>query len=391
LYFQVLDAKKECKSIFYEGKLADNLTTDMTHTWSYSPHFKVPVPYFADVWSLGLSLDDACPEELKADWTEINLKAKCFLKTFQTSKINLDHNCLFDLLPESFLVDFYSLRNEITKHVFESYPKPKNYNFLNDLCEMIYAIARRELNVKFENLNLADDKTREAFGKIKDVGRSVEYTPWVSATGRLSTKPNSFPILNLNKQLRACLEPQNDLFVEMDYNAAELRVLFALLGQDQPLDDVHTWISKNIFLDKLTRDETKKKVFSWLYNPKARNKKLNGFLNRDEILNKYYIDGSVHTPYSRSIAVDEARAVNYTIQSTASDLFLTSAIKIDKMLKNKQSHVAFCVHDSLVLDMSHEDKECLDELISEFSKTKFGDFKTNISLGKNFGSMKRIR
>jgi hypothetical protein len=391
LYFQVLDSKKECNNVFYEGGLVDIKTEAMTHTWSYSPHYQNTKPYFADIWSLGLSLDAACPEQLKADWKEINLKARCFLKTLQTSKIDLNHNCLFDLLPESFLIDFYSLRNGITKHIFENLEKPKNYDFLTDLCEMIYGISQRELNVSFDNLNWADDKTREAFGKIKEARRNIEYTPWVTATGRLSTKPHSFPILNLNKQLRAYLVPENDLFVELDYNAAELRVLFALLDQPQPPDDVHSWIAENLFLNKFSRDETKKKVFSWLYNPKARNKKLNDFLARDKILNKYYIDGAAHTPYNRVIPVDEARAVNYTIQSTASDLFLTSAIKINKMLKNKQSHVAFCVHDSLVLDMSHGDKSLLDELISVFSETKFGEFKVNVSIGKNFGSMKRIK
>ena len=30
----------------------------------------------------------------------------------------------------------------------------------------------------------------------------------------------------------------------------------------------------------------------------------------------------------------------------------------------------------------------LNNLAEQFSKTKFGDFKTNISIGKNYGSMK---
>jgi len=49
------------------------------------------------------------------------------------------------------------------------------------------------------------------------------------------------------------------------------------------------------------------------------------------------------------------------------------------------------VHDSLVLDVSIEDKAMLNNLAEQFSKTKFGDFKTNISIGKNYGSMKRVK
>ena len=99
----------------------------------------------------------------------------------------------------------------------------------------------------------------------------------------------------------------------------------------------------------------------------------------------------VSTPYGRDIEVDEEKAVNYTIQSTTSDLFLTSAMKIDKILKDKKSKIAFCVHDSLVLDMCHEERHMLNEIIEIFSATKFGDFKVNVSLGKSFGSMKKVK
>ena len=198
-------------------------------------------------------------------------------------------------------------------------------------------------------------------------------------------------ILNLNKELRSAIVPTNDAFVELDYNAAELRVMLALLGQAQPKEDIHDWISKNIFDSKYDRDTTKKKVFAWLYNPKAKNKKLNEYLDRAKILEKFYEDSIVSTPYGRDIEVDEEKAVNYIIQSTTSDLFLTSAMKVDKMLEDKKSKIAFCVHDSLVLDVCHKEKDLINEIIEKFSGTKFADFKVNVSLGKNFGAMKKVR
>ena len=260
-----------------------------------------------------------------------------------------------------------------------------------DLTALINKISSTPLNIKFENLDFTNEKVRSNLGKIKNASSYISYSPWSTATGRLTTLPNSFPILNLNKELRSVILPQNDIFVELDYNAAELRVLFALLGQDQPKEDVHQWISENVFNSKLDRGETKKKVFAWLYNPKARNKKLNNYLNRDKVLEKFYHDGAIKTPYERDIEVDKEKAVNYIIQSTASDLFLTSAIKVDNMLKAKKSKVAFCIHDSLVLDMCRDEKDMIEELIEEFSKTKFGAFKTNVSLGKHFGAMRKIR
>ncbi len=392
MYFQILDDKRRCGSVYYEGALFDKVDHQkMTHTWSYSPHLDSRTVELASVWCSGQSLDAVCPEELKEEWALINKRAKAFLNSFKISKINLSDVCLFDLLPEGFLLEFYGLKNKITEFVFENYEKPKNYDFMCDLTALISTIKSQSLNIKFENLDFADEKVRSNIGKIKNVLPHVSYSPWTTATGRLATHPNSFPILNLNKELRSAILPQNDVFVELDYNAAELRVLFALLGQPQPEEDVHQWISENIFNSKLDRDETKKKVFAWLYNPKARNKKLNSYLDRDKILEKFYHNGTVETLYDRNISVEQDKAVNYTIQSTASDLFLTSAIKVDKMLKNKKSRIAFCIHDSLVLDMCREEKHVLEGLIEEFSKTKFGVFKTNVSMGRHFGAMRKIR
>tara|TARA_B100002019_G_C21099285_1_gene512675 strand:- start:610 stop:813 length:204 start_codon:yes stop_codon:yes gene_type:complete len=65
-------------------------------------------------------------------------------------------------------------------------------------------------------------------------------------------------------------------------------------------------------------------------------------------------------------------------------------IKIDKFLKNRKSFVSFCVHDSLVLDIVKEDKDIITELVSIFSNTKLGQFKTNISIGLDYGNMKRL-
>ena len=108
------------------------------------------------------------------------------------------------------------------------------------------------------------------------------------------------------------------------------------------------------------------------------------------IYNQYYVNGSVVTPYDRTIEVDDSKALNYLIQSTSSDMFLTSAIKVNKLLQDKKSFISFCIHDSLVLDLSLEDRELLTNINKIFSSTRFGDIRTNLSIGKDFGQMKRV-
>jgi hypothetical protein len=342
---------------------------------------------YAQIWCNGKSLVEVCPDDLKERLVILNKKAKMYLRTFHNAKINLQDVCFYDLVPEKFLLDFYEVKNEITRFVFENYQKPKNYEFLKDLLFFLKRIEERDLNL---DLDFSKLDANNGILKLDSCNTKILYNPWGTVTGRLTTDKSSFPILTLNKNLRGCIKPQNDAFVELDFNAAELRVLLGLLGEKQPDEDIHAWLGKNVFNDKFSREEVKKKVFAWLYNPNAKNKKLNEFLNRDKLYERYFHNDCVLTPFYRIIPVEKEKAVNYLIQSTSSDMLLTSAIKVDKLLQNKKSFVSFCIHDSVVIDLSFEDRDMIESLKDKFSETAFGELKTNLSLGKDFGSMTKI-
>ena len=368
----------------------DYQTSSLTHTWAPSSLLENLDIQYAHVWCGGKTLAEVCPEDLSNRWQNVNKKAMAYLKSFHATKINLEDVCFYDLVPEKFLMDFYGIKNEITSHVFKTYKKPKNHDFLRDLIFFIKKIQGRQVNVEVSDADYSSSSARNAISKIKNKNRKILYNPWKAVTGRLTTETNSFPILTLNKDLRGLIKPHNDVFVELDFNSAELRVLLGLLGQQQPSQDIHSWIAKEVFKNKYEREEVKKKVFAWLYNPNAKNKKLNEFLNRDQIYETYFLNDRVVTPYHRNISVKKDKAVNYLIQSTASDMLLTAAMRIDNILKNRKSFVSFCIHDSVILDMSADDKELISSIQTAFSKTMFGDLKTNLSMGKNFGEMRRL-
>ena len=389
MIFQLLDTKHECYKIFCADELHDDYSDEvLTHTWAPSPSLADKEVEYAQIWSGGKTLADLCPEKSKHRFENLNERAKVFLKTFFNARINLDDVCFYDCVPEKFLLDYFSLKNEIAADVFENYKKPLNHDFMRDLIFFVDRISNQTLNIDTSDLDMSDEKT--GVQKISLDKNKVVYNPWGTVTGRLTTQKNSFPILTLNKNLRKCLKPQNDVFLELDYNASELRVLLGLLDQAQPEEDLHSWLAKEVFDDKYTREEVKKKVFAWLYNPASKNKRLNAFFDRQAVLEKYYDGHKVVTPYDRTVDVDEEKALNYLIQSSSSDMMLTAAMKLDKILSNKKSFVAFCIHDSIVLDIAAEDKELVENMREEFSKTRFGNFKTNMSLGLNFGDMKRI-
>ena len=78
------------------------------------------------------------------------------------------------------------------------------------------------------------------------------------------------------------------------------------------------------------------------------------------------------------------------IQSTTSDLVLAKAVEIHDYLKEKESRIAFMLHDSIIIDLKHEERQMISDLMKIFSSTPFGNYKTNVTLGKNFGDMKEL-
>jgi DNA polymerase I-like protein with 3'-5' exonuclease and polymerase domains len=103
------------------------------------------------------------------------------------------------------------------------------------------------------------------------------------------------------------------------------------------------------------------------------------------VVKKYFNGGQVTTFFDRVIESDEHHALNYILQSTAADLFFKQMIKVWKMLEGRESRIAFCMHDSLVIDYCEKDSDVLKELKQTFSNTDLGSFVVNVSAGKNYG------
>jgi len=388
MLFQVLDNKNGCVNFYCDGSFEEQVAEKYNMTWKQNKVVGDRNVDYAQIYALGQELDDACPEHLKVDWLAIQAKMHNFYISFQIAKLNLDDVCFYDLLPQKFLIKYCNLKNDICKWVFENYEKPENYDLIKNIVEFVANIESRELNLNWDKIDPTNVKSRAILKKKAFMSKTVRYDPWKTKTGRLATTFNSFPILTMNKESRAIIEPQNDLFLELDYNSAELRVAFGLLGMDQPTIDIHDWILETVFNNKISREKSKEKTFAWLYNMKASNKKLEKIFDKQKILDYCYDGQSIKTLYNRKIAVEERKALNYVIQSTTSDLVLKQAIKISKLLE--KSFIAFIIHDSIVIDVDQAEKNKLNEIIEIFSDTDFGKFKTNISLGKDFGNMRKI-
>tara|TARA_B100000925_G_scaffold291797_1_gene281492 strand:- start:551 stop:1738 length:1188 start_codon:yes stop_codon:yes gene_type:complete len=393
LQFQTLDDKKECVGIYQNGQLSFNqpLSYSLSRTWSYSAFLDDKNIEYARLYCGGKTLDEVCPEALQDRWQAVKKKLEAFLKSFSTARVSLDQNCFYDLVPEKFLLEFCYVKDMICDYVFETYDKPENYEYMLNLTKEIDRIKYQRMNINSSNLLLQKQKHRRFAKKLSSIIPYCKFNIRGTKTGRLTTLKNSFPILTLDKDLRSVIEPQNDFFIELDFNAAELRTLLSLSGKTQPDIDLHEWNIKNVFNQSISRDEAKKKIFAWLYNPESYDRMCEHAYSRDFIVSHYYSKGLVVNYFNREIESEKRTALNYIIQSTCAENVLRQMIKLSNYLKQSKSFVAFPIHDSVVIDFSIEDKDKIKEMVNIFSETELGKFLVNVSAGKNFGSLQEIK
>ena len=166
--------------------------------------------------------------------------------------------------------------------------------------------------------------------------------------------------------------------------------MLGLSGIPQPPGDIHQWNIQHIYDNKMDRPKAKQKIFEWLYSDKQ-NKKAEAFYDKNLVKEKYWDGSDIHTEFGRDIkGVDNHHALSYIVQSTTSDLVLNKAVEIHEWLREKESAIAFMMHDSIVIDLKYEERQMIPELMKIFGTTPFGDYKVNVALGENFGDMKDL-
>jgi hypothetical protein len=393
LYFQSLDDKTECVGIYADGQLIfDNISDDLTRTWRHTGTLSNEQVEYAWIRCNGQSLSEVCPEELAPTLARVQSRFKAYLQSFRIAKIDLRELCFFDLVPQDFLLEFCEIKNKITKHVFENYDKPENYEHIAAVHRLLHKFKFKELNVNNQGCRSLFSATtdRTKIQKILTGSRYIDYNLFGTVTGRLTTCPDSLPILTMKKEYRKLIKPHNDWLLSLDYNGAELRTVLALDGQEQPDWDIHQWNAKNVFAGLVSRNEAKEQFFAWLYNPESEVIKSERY-NRQKTLSAYYDGNTIETPMGRKIKVDERRAFNYLVQSTTADIVLDRAVQLDKFLKDKKSYVSHIVHDEIVIDLANSERDLVPQIKDIFENNKLDKFPCNLTAGKNYYELQDLQ
>ena len=395
MIFQSVDDKKECVGIYCNSEyIFDNIDfTKLTKTWKHTAtsleHDQIQ---YAWLRVKGRTLEEVCPDNLKEEWTQCSDRMNAFFKSIKTAKVDLNENCIFQIIPPPKFSRFLEIKNRITEHVFSNYDKPAEYDHLKNTVEMLEHIRSRTVIIDISSLkkDSYSEKNRTLLKNMKKTRRQVSYNLFGTKTGRLTVHKGHFPVLTMDRAHRKYVKPSNDAFVEIDFNGAEIRTLLALLGKEQPQVDIHDWNIQNVYSGSLSRDDAKKRFFAWLYNPSSKDSSCSAVYDRESVKKKFWDGEKVTTPFHRQIPSDEYHSVNYVLQSTSNDVCLEQAKKVFDFLKDKKSDIAFLMHDSIILDYSASDSSHMKDIIEMFGNTRFGKYVTNVKMGRNFGDLREL-
>ena len=401
MIFETLDSKEGCVGIYADDSLVFDralFPKDLTGTWAPT-HFSAPLGVeYASLYIQGEKVEDIIPEYLLDDWQDAMGKLRSFDRSFNIAQIDKAQHCFYDIVPTRFLRDYCDVRTRITEYVLENIDRPARYPFYHHVALLLYKISQQPIELDERILRSLGHTTshRNYVQKMLGSAAGVHYNQFGTRTGRLTTTAKSFPILTLPRTLRGAVRCKNDYFVELDFNGAEIRTLLGLLEKPQPHGDIHQFHLDHVFPSGLAREEVKTAFFAWLYGSKtgvspSTEKALQDFYDKEHLLAHHWAEGTVTTHYGKIINdVSAHHALNYIVQSTAAELLLKQALKINHLFEKRAAHsfIAFLIHDSVVLDFAKEDEHLLDGILRLFSSTNFGTFGINIKRGTTLGNLK---
>lgn len=365
--FITLEARQNSKVLYENNHLLVNCHPKSTdRTWSFNNFSDNHGTTIAQLLAECQDIANCAPEKLREKHAEISAKIRTSLQTFKTVGMSTKGHALTDTVPKWQLLELGSVSSDIVDHVCDTTPKQPYYQNLLDINRVIYDIAGRP--VRFE--------AGERQGYIPEVGY-LRYKMFNSKTCRLTTGKDSFP-MNLQKELRKFIIPENDSFIEIDVNGMDIRIFIALLGHEQPKEDIHVFNQE--ILGVTDRNEAKGKFFSWFYDPSKRNKKLENFYDRTILLDRYGdSEYNLLTPFQKRLPSDDFHWLNHLVQTTASLTFWEQSAKVFEMLRDRSTYIKLLNHDSILLDYSNTDADIVDAIADTFSSTRFGTFKCSMT------------
>lgn len=221
------------------------------------------------------------------------------------------------------------------------------------------------------------DKHFEPTWKANSIKDGKIYTKYnlYNVTSRPSNAYNGINFLALPKdKSRAAFIPENDGFIEFDFDGYHLRLIANEIGYELPTDQsIHQYLGKQYFgKDEISPEEyqeSKKITFRQLYNGIEDEYKHIEFFAKVAhfitlLVEDVEYDRVLELPNGRllkAVGFTPQKLFNYYIQCLETNNNIGKLLQLKAFLEGKKSRVVLVVYDSILIDFSKADgRETLD-------------------------------
>ena len=311
-------------------------------------------------------------------------------------------------------LDFYE-KLKYSPQVNTLIPISKHYERCECMFEMVKDYVGKESSTGWQ------DKYTEVYKWVEEQGILVDEklfdkyfeTPWKGRSLRdskvyssynlynITSRPthafNSINFLAFNKEngSRTAFIPENDAFVEFDFDGYHLRLIANKMGTEVPQDEsIHEYLGKQYFeKDELTPEEyqeAKKITFRQMYNGVEEEYLYIEFFEDvyhtvRAMWTTYTNNGFLELPNGRKLIQENAnpqKLFNYYIQCLETVNNVKKLNKLKDYLKDKQSKVLLVVYDSILIDYAVSDGKGTLSHIKDILEE--GGYKVKAKKGDNY-------
>ena len=252
-------------------------------------------------------------------------------------------------------------------------PLPKGFDFYNKTAtNVFYLIEQHGLGLNLEMFKEVYTPANIQYS-VKDDRIYSSYHLY-NTTSRPTNSFNSinFSAIPKDEKHRECFRPQNNKFVELDFDGYHVRLLSNLIEYPLTGEKAHLQLAKMYYSkEEITEQEynqAKQVNFQAIYGRiPPQYAKLEFFTKTQRYIDNLWKDfeknGEIHAPISGKPFTDQLsdmnpqKLMNYTIQSVETARNVLILKEILRYLKDRKSKIALYIYDSIILDYSEEDGE----------------------------------
>ena len=282
------------------------------------------------------------------------------------------------LIPISKLYESCDKVYEKVKHVID-FDIPLGFDFYNNTAtNVFYLLEQPGLGVYYENYVKMFKPNNPIFNTVNN-SVLTSYNLY-NATSRPTNAFNSvnFAAIPKSSEHRKSFRPQNDYFVEFDFDGYHLRLLCDQNNYTITDESAHKQLAKQYFnKEEITDDEynqAKQINFHAIYGKIPEKyaflkvfEKIDGFIKG--LWSEYETNGRVmapisNKPFTKTLKdMNPQKLMNYIMQSLETSRNILILKEVLRYLQDKETNVVLYTYDALLFDFSIEDgKQTLEKI-----------------------------